>query len=186
MLYIQFVFWENIWIMTQCRQKEHVFPPSLYASLFIYILWFYCMCGGKWCTLLLHWPLEKKLTLFMLSRPLVRGRSLLTNRGSWKRWESFRGVHIVTLTTKISQKNFIAPNPVQVETNCPFRTHTVNRSHCVCDSKIYKVLCQNCPPSSSCRLHTNSTLCATNQLRWVHSLSQSLHLLSALDLFQKA
>lgn len=85
-----------------------------------------CLSGGKWCTLLLHWPPVKKLTLLVLSRPLVRGRSLLTNRCGWKRWESFRGVHIVALTTKRSPKNFMAPAPVQVvqnETNCPFRTH---------------------------------------------------------------
>lgn len=86
-----------------------------------------CLSGGKWCTLLLHWPPVKKLTLLVLSRPLVRGRSLLTNRCGWKRWESFRGVHTVALTTMRSPKNFMAPDPVQVvqnETNCPFRTHT--------------------------------------------------------------
>ncbi len=84
------------------------------------------LSGGKWSTLLLHWPPVKKLTLLVLSRPLVRGRSLLTNRWGWKRRESFRGIHRVALTTKRSPKNFIAPDPVQIvrnETNCPFRTH---------------------------------------------------------------
>lgn len=102
---------------------------SVYID-FTCILLYVRLSAGKWCTLLLHWPLEKKLTLFMLSRPLVRGRSFLTNRCSWKRWDSFWGVHIVTLTTKRSQKNFIAPNPVQVvynETKCPFRGHTHTR-----------------------------------------------------------
>ncbi len=167
-------------ILTQHMSSKEISVRAI-CRFSLYTLYVH-LSGGKWSTLLLHWPLVKKLTLLVLSRPLVRGRSLLTNRWGWKRRESFRGIHRVALTTKRSPKNFIAPDPVQIvrnETNCPFRTHrTVAIQEAL--SKLPP------PPPSSCRLHTISTLWATNQLHRVHSLSQRLYLSSALDLFQKA
>ncbi len=111
-------------ILTQHMSSKEISVHAI-CQFSLYTLYVH-LSGGKWSTLLLHWPPVKKLTLLVLSRPLVRGRSLLTNRWGWKRRESFRGIHRVALTTKRSPKNFIAPDPVQIvrnETNCPFRTH---------------------------------------------------------------
>ncbi len=91
------------------------FPCTLYVHL----------SGGKWSTLLLHWPPVKKLTLLVLSRPLVR------EEACWPIAEVERDERALEAFTESpwrprEAQNFIAPDPVQIvrnETNCPFRTH---------------------------------------------------------------
>lgn len=57
---------------------------------------------------------KKKLTLKLLGRPLVRGRSLLTNLRAWRGWEP--QAHMTSL-------DWVKPRPGYTEITCPQTSH---------------------------------------------------------------